>query len=85
MARAFSNEPGQVLFSQEQPSDGLYLIERGEVEVTARIPGDETVTLARMGAGELLGELSLLDRGRRSGNRNAARGDLWLPHQSAAL
>jgi predicted NAD/FAD-binding protein/CRP-like cAMP-binding protein len=66
VARPFQAEAGQMLFRQGEPSDGLYMIKRGEVAISRRVPGDELVTLAVRGPGAVIGEMSLLDRNPRS-------------------
>lgn len=67
----FAFAAGECLFRQDDTSDGAYLIAGGEVALTARTPGDGEMELARVGAGELIGEFSLLDGGRRSAEANA--------------
>lgn len=49
--------PGQVLITQGQVGNGLYLVVSGEVRITT---GDED--LARLGPGETIGELSVIDQ-----------------------
>jgi CRP-like cAMP-binding protein len=66
VARPFRAEAGQMLFRQGEPSDGLYMIKRGEVAISRRVPGDELVTLAVRGSGAVIGEMSLLDRNPRA-------------------
>jgi predicted NAD/FAD-binding protein/CRP-like cAMP-binding protein len=66
VARPFHVEAGRLLFRQGEPSDGLYLIKRGEVAISRRVPGDELVTLAVRGPGTVIGEMSLLDRNPRA-------------------
>lgn len=66
MVRPFERGSGEALFQQGDAADGMYIIERGAVEIRARVPGDATMTLARLDAGDLLGELSLLDGGMRT-------------------
>lgn len=72
MVRPFRLEPHQILFRQGDESDGLYVIRSGAVEVSARVPGDAALTLLRVGAGELLGQVALLDRGLRSATRSSS-------------
>jgi len=55
---------GTVLFERGDSADKFYLIHEGEVEVTTT-PGD--AFMARLGAGELLGEHAILSGGVRSG------------------
>lgn len=65
-AEPFAFGPGQWLFRQDDPADGVYLVAGGEVALNARTPGDGLVELARVGPGGLVGEFCLLDGGRRS-------------------
>ena len=44
----------------------MYIIRNGLIVIRARVPGDEVITLARLGPGDLLGEVALLDRGLRT-------------------
>jgi diguanylate cyclase len=60
---------GEVLFRQGDPSDCAWLIESGAIELTHAPPGDpdgERVAHGTLGAGELLGELGLLEDARRT-------------------
>ncbi len=66
MVQPFERGPEETLFQQGDASDGMYIIRTGSVEIRARVPGDEAMTLARLGAGDLLGEVALLDRGVRT-------------------
>lgn len=70
-ADRFSAAAGEQLFRQDDAADGVYLIASGEVVLTARMPGDREVDLARIRNGELLGEFCLLDGGRRSAEATA--------------
>ncbi len=66
LARSISFTPGTCIFRQGDPSDGMYLLKKGSVRICARLLGDEEVELGRIGAGELIGEVSLVDRSVRS-------------------
>ena len=57
---------GAVLVRQGQPADGAYAIESGRVEVLTALPGGGELTVATLGAGSVLGEMALLERGVRS-------------------
>lgn len=50
---------GEVLFRQDQPSDAVYVVLEGEVEIF-REHGDEMVLLNRLGDGQLIGEIGVL-------------------------
>jgi len=57
---------GQALFHMGDEGGSLHLIERGRVKVTIPSRSGEELILAMLGAGDLLGELSLFDRKPRS-------------------
>jgi len=57
---------GQTLFHMGDEGGSLHLIERGRVKVTIPSSSGEELILAMLGAGELLGELSLIDGKPRS-------------------
>lgn len=56
---------GTRLFSEGDAGDHAYLIKTGEIEIVVERDGQDMV-LARRGAGEIIGEMALLDSGRRS-------------------
>lgn len=67
----FEVAAGELLFRQGAAATGLYLIEDGRVAVFAQLFGDREVHLSELGAGELLGELALIDRQPRSAGARA--------------
>ncbi|MEP7019099.1 MAG: Crp/Fnr family transcriptional regulator [Pseudonocardiales bacterium] len=62
---------GQILFSEGEPSDFLFLVRAGRLRVFLVSPRGEELTLAVVGPGETLGELSVLDRQPRSASVDA--------------
>ena len=64
-------EPGQIVFREGDQTDGLYLITAGNVRLTATGPNGEMV-IALVHAGEVLGELGVLDGQPRSAQATAA-------------
>jgi CRP/FNR family transcriptional regulator, cyclic AMP receptor protein len=62
---------GDVLFRQGEEADGLHVLERGLVQASRRLPGEDEFEYARLGAGEVLGEIPLLDGGLRTGTVRA--------------
>ena len=52
--------PGELLWRQATPPDGLYLLLEGEVQVCRQLPGERELELARLGSGEVMGEIPLL-------------------------
>ena len=62
---------GTVLFKAGDPGDGMYLIRKGELEVFIEKDGAE-VSLAKIGAGGMIGEMALFDRQPRSASVKAS-------------
>lgn len=58
-------KPGQLLFREDAPADGAYVIASGKVELTQRTRNGER-SLAIVGTGTLLGELALISAVKRS-------------------
>lgn len=52
----------QVLFHQGDDASSLYVVQEGSLKLTRTSSGGRTTILAVLGAGEVLGEMSLLDR-----------------------
>ena len=61
---------GQELFHEGEPGDGVYLVVSGEVDVVKGGKGAER-SLARLGPGGVLGEMSLLTNDTRSATGRA--------------
>lgn len=64
--RRIDMESDTILFRQGDISDGMYIIGEGSVRIVSRSAGDELIDLARLGPGELLGELALIKENKRS-------------------
>lgn len=62
--------PGEVIFREGEPSDGLYLVTAGSVRVTATGSRGEAL-LAVIKANEVLGEMGVLDGRPRSATASA--------------
>ncbi len=52
--------PGTIVIQEGQPGQGLYVILNGEVDVS-KVDGEEKVLLATLKAGDVFGEISLLN------------------------
>lgn len=63
---------GQVLFNEGDPGDCAYLIESGQVEVSARAAHGQRV-LGVLGPGEMVGEMAIIDEAPRSASVRALR------------
>jgi len=75
---------GDILFRQGDRGEELYVIATGRVHVEAEMAGGEVGTLATVGPGETLGEMSLLGGARRTGTA-VVREDVtgWVLHRSS--
>jgi CRP-like cAMP-binding protein len=73
LARPTRLAAGQVLFLADDPGDGCYLIEDGLLKVTVMSPSGGERILALLGAGALVGELSMIDGAPRSSSAYALR------------
>ncbi len=58
--------PGDLLFAQGDEARALYMIQAGEFEVRAASAFADEVVLAHLGPGAVVGEMALLEGGRRS-------------------
>lgn len=54
---------GAVLLRQGAPTRGAFLLHTGTADATVRLPGGETLVVAHIPAGGVIGEMSLLDHG----------------------
>src|SRR5690606_10369287 len=57
---------GAQLFRQGSKADALYIIATGEVQVRSSTPAGADILLATLGAGSVVGEMSLIGGGARS-------------------
>jgi CRP/FNR family transcriptional regulator, cyclic AMP receptor protein len=57
---------GDVLFTEGEPGDRLYVIESGRIKLGHAAPDGRESIIAVLGEGEMLGELSLFDPGPRT-------------------
>lgn len=57
---------GEVIFSEGDAGDALFVLQSGEVEVVTRAPGGAEAALAVLAPPESFGEISLVDREVRS-------------------
>jgi CRP/FNR family transcriptional regulator, cyclic AMP receptor protein len=62
--------PGEIVFREGEPGLGLYVIYRGEIEISTS-GRDGKGRVARIGPGEVFGEVSFLDGSGRSASASA--------------
>jgi CRP-like cAMP-binding protein len=63
VARPVSHAAGDRLVRYGDPSRGAYLLKKGAVEATVLLPGGEKLTVAKLEAGGVFGEMALVERG----------------------
>ncbi|MEP7198404.1 MAG: ATP-binding protein [Chloroflexota bacterium] len=72
MSEDVTIQPGQWLIRQGDPGGSLYIILDGEFEVTMK-SGQQEMVMAVRGPGEVIGEMSLLDKAPRSASVRALK------------
>lgn len=60
-SESVSFSAGETLFEEGDPADAMYLLESGELEVRTSSGVDDDVVLAQLGAGSVVGEMSILE------------------------
>jgi signal transduction histidine kinase len=65
MARPVDPVAGSLLMREGEDADGLYVVLDGRLEVTKRV-GSDDLQVGAVGAGEVVGEMALLERGPRT-------------------
>src|SRR6187200_522204 len=63
VAAPISFTVGSTLVRHGDPARGAYVLRQGSVEANVTLPGGETLTVARLGAGGVFGEMSLVEQG----------------------
>jgi cAMP-dependent protein kinase regulator len=71
-------EPGEVLVEEGQQTAGLFLIASGGVQVSSKDSDGDTVMLAELGPGDVVGEIALV-------MRRPATADVVTAHPTVAL
>ncbi len=67
LARTSSVKAGVALIQESERGDAIFLILEGRVDVRVSVPGgDQRETIATLGGGEVVGELMLVGKTRRS-------------------
>jgi len=52
---------GQMVFKEEEPTEGIYLLKKGKVEISKTTPDGWKQTLAVLTEGHFFGELSIIE------------------------
>jgi CRP/FNR family transcriptional regulator, cyclic AMP receptor protein len=70
-ARTLEWQPDQVVFEEGERGDECFVLQSGAVKVLRRFPDGRRITLARLSAGSVVGELALFNGERRSASVQA--------------
>ena len=63
VARPVSYDPTAILMRHGEPARGAYIVDSGTVEAVVTLPGGESLTVATLGPGSVLGEMALIELG----------------------
>ena len=63
IAQPVSFVKGAVLLRQGAPTRGAFFLRIGKLDATLRLPGGESLVVAQVGAGGVIGEMALLEHG----------------------
>lgn len=66
-----THAPGTKIFGYGEPGDKLYIVVEGKVRISREVGGMGEEALAVLGAGEVFGEMALLDESPRSADAKA--------------
>jgi len=78
--------PGETVFHKGDPGDHLVILESGAVEVSVTAVDGRRSVIATLGAGELLGEMAVLDGAPRSADVHALEAcEVHLVQRAAVL
>lgn len=77
-------EAGEVIIREGSESEEMYVVAEGELAVT-KLSGTKEVELARLGAGEVVGEIALLDQAPRTATVSAHVNSLVVRVPEAAF
>lgn len=79
VAREKTFSAGDVIFSENDAADGLYIVAEGIVEILARTDEKTLAVLATIRSGDFFGEMAVIDRKPRSATARAERDSkLWF-------
>jgi cAMP-dependent protein kinase regulator len=70
--------PRETLIRQGEAGEEVFIVARGDLDVSRRPPGGQPVQLARLGAGSLVGEMALIARAPRVADVVAVRPSVLL-------
>lgn len=83
-AQEQSFKAGQLIFTEGDVGDGMYVIKFGSVEISAVVNNTERRTLSNLGPGDFFGEMAVIENARRSATVTAREDTTvyFLPRQN---
>ena len=73
IAQELAFSPGQPIFKEGDPGDGVYMLKDGMVEISASVANNTERVIAQVHPGELFGEMAVLEVKPRSATARAAQ------------
>ena len=73
IARERHFTPGEVIFCEEEPGDGVYFVKEGLVEISSLISTGTRRMLSQLGPGEIFGEMAVIENRPRSATATALK------------
>ncbi len=71
VTRLLTFSAGQQVFKEGDPGDGVYVVKSGQVQISALVESGERYIFSTVGAGEMFGEMAVLDDKPRSASASA--------------
>src|SRR5882672_6466770 len=83
IARERKFPAGQTIFKEGDTGDGIYMVKNGEVEISIKLADTVERVFAKLGPGELLGEMAVLEFKPRSATATAAQDSIvyFIPRE----
>jgi signal transduction histidine kinase len=66
VTRELQFSPGQQIFKEGDPGDGVYVVKSGQVQISGMVPPGERRVFSRLQPGDFFGEMAVLDNQTRS-------------------
>jgi CRP-like cAMP-binding protein len=73
VGRPVSYTAGSTLVRHGDPARGAYVLKTGEADAVVTLPGGESLTVAKLGAGGMFGEMALVEAGTCTATVRAAK------------
>lgn len=84
MSKHITLQPGDILFNEGDAGDTMFVVTNGLIEITKILGGTKQV-LAKLGPGEFVGELSILNHEPRSATGTALKETTLMTYDGATF